>query len=301
MLGSPAVGPAGGLAGVAAAALAYAAGQCGLDDHGTRLVRLFDTAVYRLPAAGAVARIALLTSPGMVTQLATTVHVTRWLTGIAFPTVEPLPVNQPVVGHGCAVTFWRYLPQDGPVPGPADLGCLLRRLHRLGAPPVPLPTYRPLVPVRSAIESSRAIDDEERRWLTDHCGRLLDAYDQLKFPLPAGMIHGDAWRGNLMRDGRRIVLADWDAVSNGPREIDLIPTLQASRFGLPEDQRDAFIAAYGRDIRSWEGYPILRDIRELSTISALLRAGHIDRAAGRELQTRLRSLRTGDHQQWTPL
>ena len=48
------------------------------------------------------------------------------------------------------------------------------------------------------------------------------------------MIHGDAWWGNLLRDGDRVVLADWDNVSTGPREIDLIPTLQAPRFGLPE-------------------------------------------------------------------
>jgi hypothetical protein len=95
------------------------------------------------------------------------------------------------------------------------------------------------------------------------------------------------------------VLADWDAVSTGPREIDLIPTVQASRFGLPEDQRDAFIVAYGHDIRSWEGYPIICDIRELSTISALLRDGHTDPAARRELQIRLRSLRTGDDRQAT--
>jgi hypothetical protein len=85
----------------------------------------------------------------------------------------------------------------------------------------------------------------------------------------------------------------------GPRETDLIPTLQAPRFGLPEDQRDAFIAAYGHDIRFWPGYPILRRIRELSTLSALLRDGHIDPAARQELQIRLRSLRTGDSQQWT--
>ena len=95
------------------------------------------------------------------------------------------------------------------------------------------------------------------------------------------------------------MLADWDAVSTGPREVDLIPTLQATRFGLPEDQRDAFIAAYGQDIRSWDGYPVLRDIRELSTLTALLRDGHADPAAQRELRIRLRSLRTGDDQQWT--
>jgi hypothetical protein len=47
-------------------------------------------------------------------QLATSIRVTRWLAGIGFPAVEPLPVEQPVTGNGCAVTFWRYMPQDGP-------------------------------------------------------------------------------------------------------------------------------------------------------------------------------------------
>src|SRR5215510_1996376 len=75
---------------------------------------------------------------------------------------------------------------------------------------------------------------------------------QAHFQLPTGMIHADAYRGNLLRGRQRAVLADWDAVSHGPREIDLIPTLQAPRFGLPQNERDAFIAAYGRDIRSWD-------------------------------------------------
>jgi aminoglycoside phosphotransferase len=300
MLRSRAEDPTADFPALAAAALQHAAGRCGLDSRGARLIRLFATAVYHLPAAAAVARIALVTSPDSVTRLATSVPVTRWLTGIGFPTVEPLSVDQPVTSHGCAVTFWRYLPQDGPEPGAADLGRLLRRLHQLDPPPVPLPAYRPLVSVRRTIESGRAIDEDERAWLRDRCEQLLDAYGQLNFPLPAGMIHGDAYRGNLLRDGHRVVLADWDAVSSGPREIDLIPTLQASRFGLSEAQRGAFIAAYGQDIRSWDGYPVLRDIRELSTMSALLRDGHVDPAAAQELQVRLWSLRTGDDRQWTP-
>jgi hypothetical protein len=76
--------------------------------------------------------------------------------------------------------------------------------------------------------------------------------------------------------------------------------MQGVRFGLPEDQRDAFIAAYGFDIRSWGGYLVLRDIRELSTTSALLRDAHIDAAADQELRLRLRSLRMGDDRQWSP-
>jgi hypothetical protein len=52
------------------------------------------------------------------------------------------------------------------------------------------------------------------------------------------------------------------------------------RFGLPAHQSDAFITADGHDIRTWDGYPILHEIRELSTLNAVLRGGHIDRAAG---------------------
>jgi Phosphotransferase enzyme family len=284
----------------AADALEETAQRGGLDSHGAQLIRLFATAVYHLPAADAVARIAVVHSPDSVSRLATSVEVTRWLTEIGFPSVEPLPVNQPVTSHGCVVTFWRYLAQDGPEPRPADLGHLLRMLHQLEKPPVHLPAYRPLRSVRWAIETSRVINDEERAWLTARCEQLLDSYGKLTFQLPAGMIHADAYRGNLLRDQQRVVLADWDAVSHGPREIDLIPTLQAPRFGLPENERDAFIAAYGHDIRSWDGYPVLHAMREISTLTALLRDGHADPAAHRELQIRLLSLRTGNNQQWTP-
>jgi aminoglycoside phosphotransferase (APT) family kinase protein len=292
--------PSADLPTVAASALQHAARHRGLNAHGARLIRLFATAVYYLPAADAVARIALVTSPDSVTKLAMSVRVTRWLAGIGFPAVEPLPVDQPVTSHGCAVTFWRYLPQEGPRPGPAELGRLLRWLHRLEPRPGLLPAYRPLVSVQRVIEASRAIEEDERTWLTNRCAQLLDAYDRLHFPLQAGMIHGDAYRGNLLCDGHRVVLADWDAVSVGPREIDLVPTLQAARFGLPEDQRNAFIAAYGHDIRSWAGYPILRDIRELSTTSALLRDGHVNETARHELRVRLRSLHADDDRRWTP-
>jgi hypothetical protein len=46
--------------------------------------------------------------------------------------------------------------------------------------------------------------------------------------------------------------------------------------------------------------PVLRDIRELSTLTALLRDGHADAAAQGGLQVRLRSVHTGDDRQWIP-
>jgi aminoglycoside phosphotransferase len=295
--------PAGASSGfpqAAVAALQDVAARSGVNARGASLVRVFSSAVYYLPAADAVARVAQWTSPASVSRLETSISVTRWLTRTGFPTVEPLPVEQPVTSHGCVVTFWRYLRQDGSKPTVADLGRLLRQLHQLAPPPaMQLPAYRPLISVRRAIEASRAISEDDRAWLKDYSGQLLAAYGQLTFLLPAGMIHGDAWRGNLLRDGHEVVLADWDNVSTGPREIDLVPTLQAPRFGLPQAERDAFIAAYGRDIRSWDGYRIMRDMRELSTLSAILRDAHADDKARHELGIRLRSIRQGDDRQWT--
>jgi Ser/Thr protein kinase RdoA (MazF antagonist) len=197
------------------------------------------------------------------------------------------------------VTFWRYLAEAGAVPSAAELGGLLRELHQLGPPPVPLPDYRPLTSVRRAIEASRGVGADDRAWLRERCDHLLGVYDKLGFVLPAGMIHGDAWRGNLLRDANRVVLLDWDTVSTGPREIDLVPTLQATRFGLPEAERDGFVAAYGQDIRNWDGYLALLEMRELSTLSAILRDAHANPASRRELAVRIRSVRIGDSQRWT--
>jgi Ser/Thr protein kinase RdoA (MazF antagonist) len=224
--------------------------------------------------------------------------VTRWLTTLDYPTVEPLPVEQPVLADGCLVTFWHYLPQDGAPPTPADLGDLLRRLHRLPPPPTDLPAYEPLWSVAKAIDHSAALTRQERAWLAGHCRSLVEAYRDLNFALQPGTIHGDAYRGNLLRDGSRVVLADWDSVSHGPREIDLIPTLQARRFGLPDDQRAQFTAAYGHDITTWPGYPTLRDIRELSTLTALLRNARTDPPSLHELRHRIHSIRQKDDRTW---
>ena len=142
MLGRDPAGLAPGFPCAAACALRDAASRGGLNTHGARLIRLFATAVTTFPA-DAVARIALLTSPNSVTRLATSVRVARWLAETAFPTVEPLQVDQPVISHGYVITFWRYLPQHGPAPDPADLASLLRQLHSWARPRFPcLPTSR---------------------------------------------------------------------------------------------------------------------------------------------------------------
>jgi hypothetical protein len=286
----------------AGAALAHSCKEAGLDTTGVTLLRDFANAVYHLEAEGVVVRLAQATTPGKLDRLTTSVRVTRWLVEQGFPTIRPLDMKQPVVAEGFLATFWRHEEHMGPPPDPAQLGPLLRRLHDLPPVPFELPTHDPFGAVRRAIDASLSIDDDDRRWLLERCDTLSEAYyERTEFALPYGLIHADAHRGNMIRTRDGFVLCDWDGVCAGPREIDLIPTLQGIRFGLTERQRSNFSEAYGHDATKWEGYPVLRDMRELQTLTAVLRNAHRDRTARDELRLRLASLRAGDDRLWHPL
>ncbi len=281
--------------------LAEACRQAGLNSAGARLLRSFANVVYHLPAEGVVVRLAEATTPGKYDRLVTSLKVTRWLCEQGFPAARPLNCRQPLAVEGCLATFWHYEEHAGPAPDPVALGFLLRRLHTLPSVPFELPTYDPFGPVRRAVAASQVLGAEEREWLLERCSALSDSYyERLEFALPYGLVHGDAHRGNLLRTPGRLLLCDWDSVSAGPREIDLVPTLQGVRFGLTEAQRTGFVEAYGYDARQWPGYPVLRDIRELQTLTAVLRNGHRDPRGYAELRHRLASLRAGDDRTWHP-
>ncbi|GAA4216115.1 phosphotransferase family protein [Microbispora amethystogenes] len=281
-------------------ALAEACRLAGLDASGARLLRSFANVVYHLPSERVVVRLAETGAPGKYDRLVTSLKVTRWLHEQGFPVTLPLDVRQPLAVEGCLATFWHY--EEGAGDGdPVPLGLLLRRLHSLPPVPFELPTFDPFGRVRRAVRASRVLDDEEREWLLERCGALEEAYyERVEFALPYGLVHGDAHRGNLIRTGDRLLLCDWDSAGAGPREIDLVPSLQGARFGVSDAQRDGFVHAYGYDIRDWPGYPVLRDIRELQTLTAALRIGHRDAAALAELRHRLASLRAGDDRLWHP-
>jgi len=285
----------------ALAAIERACEQVGLNPAGARLIRDYANLVYQLPAERVVLRLAESTAPGKYERLVTSVRVTRWLAEQDFPAVRPLDVRQPVAAEGFFVTFWHHEEHVGPPPDPVALGAMLRRLHALPPVPFDLPTYDPFGSVRRAIDACRVLAPQDRDWLLERCASLAEAYyERLEFGLPYGLIHGDAHRGNLLRTPGRLLLCDWDSVSAGPREIDLVPTLQGVRFGLTERQRRGFSEAYGYDMTAWPGYPVLRDMRELQTLTAVLRNAHRDPRARDELDLRLASLRAGDDRPWNP-
>ncbi len=282
------------------AILAAACNQVGLDARDAILLRYHVNAVYHLPHAGAAARLA---AARRAAQARTSIHVTRWLCSKGFPATAPLDVEQPVEIGGQVVTFWRYYDQnDRRLPPPRELARLLCDLHTFDLPPYPLPTYRPLDSFREELKTygPMVLADIEYRFLSDRTAELLHAYARLSSALGQGLIHGDARIGNMLWDGDAAVLGDWDSVSIGCRELDLVITYQGTRYGRSKADLDEFAAVYGWDVRTWPGYTTLRDIRDLQTLGAPLRLA-VDRPeVADELHHRIRGLRSGDQmQQWS--
>jgi hypothetical protein len=206
-----------------------------------------------LPTAGLVLR---LGAPGerSLAKARRGVAVAQWLTRLGFPAVEPADVDQPVLLDTAVVTFWRYYPQhDRGYPPVTHLAALLRQLHQLTTPPadlpVELPTYQPLQSFTAVLAAARGLPDDDLDFLADTRQRLLTAYTDLAFVLPPGLIHADAWTGNLL----------------------------------------------------WDGYPVLRDIHQLHTLTSFIRLAPTDPAAHAELRHRITCLRNGDQStRWTP-
>jgi hypothetical protein len=268
--------------------------QVGLSPAGIRVVHEHATAVITHDAAGIAIRVS---GPGFGREAARrAVAVAGWLAAQGFPATAPVPGLAPVEASGRIVTFWRYYPQpEGESPPVAALGSLLRDLHSMSPPPVNLPPYRPLEDLGAALAQGNTIAEDDRAWLLRRRSELISAYQQLNTALGIGMIHGDAYPGNLLWDGNRVLLGDWDEAATGPRELDLANTYQGQRFGRSEMELRAFADAYGHDLREWPGFGLLVEMRDLHTLGSFIRrAGTGSDSARTELAYRIKTLKTLD-------
>ena len=292
-------------------AMQQAAAATGLETAGAKLLHHYSNAIYLLPAHNAVARVTY--GRDAADRVNRSQEITRWLTqDRQFPATQPLDNTSPVIASGAVVSFWTYYPQpDTPSPRTSgQLAVLLRLLHQTGTPPVCLPPWVPLASLDATIRDpslSAALSDDERTWIMARITEVRDQIADLDWPLNAGLIHGDAWAGNLLPVPEAVpggaVLGDWDWVSSGPREIDLIPTWHAAaRYGKgPSWVRD-FVSQYGYDLRQWEGYPVLMAMRDLVQLTGPVRRAPDSPPHRLALRQRLDSLRSGDTTSvWTAL
>jgi aminoglycoside phosphotransferase (APT) family kinase protein len=265
-----------------------------LDSSSLSALHHHATAVYVLTSLDVVVRV----SRGEDRRHARSAIATAsWLAEQDVPVTAPVRLDQPVEVEDVAVTFWRYYPQepDRPRPGAGALGSILRQLHELPAPPLELPRYQPLTRLGAVLAGPTRLAEADHVWLDQRRQELLAQYSQLNSTLGEGFIHGDAYPGNTLWARDRVILGDWDEVATGPRELDLINTHQGARMGRSQAERDAFTAAYGWDVTTWDGYPTLRAMRDLHTLAAFIERGAAgDQAAADEVEHRIRTLRIGD-------
>lgn len=243
------------------AVLVAACSAAGLDPSAAEPIRIAENEIWRLPGQRAIVRIA---RPGQSAAAVREVNVAQWLANNDVPAVRALPVDQPVEVSGRPVTFWEELPAhtNGTV---HDVVQLLKRLHPLPVPNFPLGELDPFVRVSERINAATSLTEDDRSWLRQRHEELQRQWVQRPSGLPDCVVHGDAWVGNVARTARGPILLDFERVSVGPPEWDLVSTaVKLTTTGAVSAPEYAeFCDLYGVDVTEWEGYELLAGAREL--------------------------------------
>ena len=271
----------------------------GFDTTSARLIKFTNSAVFDLPRADVVIKVA---GSRLVTErMPKVIEVARWLEANDFPAVRlHRGVAQPIHSHGHAATVWNRVEAGGLAPTGRELAQLILRFHRL-PPLATLPIWAPLVSIRQRIAEADGLEADDLDFLTARCDEVDRQLARLSPGLPPGPIHGDAFLGNLIPHTTGPVLCDFDSTSFGPREWDLAPVAVGSlRFDYEDDPHGPFAAAYGYDVTTWDGFPVLRSLRELQLVTSVLPVLRSNPPIRDQFEHRLSSLRAGDAVRWQP-
>ncbi|MFF7729349.1 phosphotransferase enzyme family protein [Streptomyces sp. NPDC008001] len=222
-------------------------------------------------------------------------RVARWLAGHGVPAVRAAE-DAPRVAGGRPVTLWHRLPEAVRPAGPADLAVLLRVIHALPEPDFALPPRDLLGGVERWLRlAGDAIDPADAAFLRQRRDAFAAEAAALTPHLPRGPIHGDALPRNVHMGPGGPVLVDLETFSGDLREHDLVVlALSKDRYGLPAEAYDAFVRAYGWDVREWDGCPVLRGARETASCAWVAQHAAGNPAARAEFARRVASLRDGD-------
>ncbi|PKV98648.1 phosphotransferase enzyme family protein [Nocardia fluminea] len=236
-------------------------------------IKVAENGIYRLADQQVVVRVA---RPGQTEAASRELEVARWLQANEISAVQPAGSRADFVDvDGRPVTFWRELGSHRPGTE-QEIATALRTLHALSVPEF-LSTVEPFVRIDERIDAGSALTPGDRQWLRDQLSELRARWKELASGHPWGPIHGDAWAGNVVTtDAGVTTFLDLERVSVGPPEWDLTSTaIKHSSFGwIPEQRYELFWRAYGYDVKTWSGFTLLRDIRELRmTCMAVQAAG----------------------------
>jgi len=283
------------------AVLADACAEVGLDARGAELIRFVNNAVFRLARHPVVVRIVL--TPGLRHRADNVVNAARLLADYSVPAVELLPdVTQPLHVGIHSATFWQEVPDSGAEPTAAELATLLRQMHDIPVGDAELPEWNPIDDLRRRISDAEGWDPDDVDFLLRRCDEVESRLAEVDYELPRGVVHGDAHLGNVITTPGGTVLCDFDTTCVGPREWDLVPIAVGQlRFHHTVNKHEQLAEAYGFDVTRWDGFSVLREIRELKLTAAVLPIARSNPNIRSELRRRLRSVRAGDiFTRWVP-
>lgn len=214
-----------------------------------------------------------------------------------------IPAQQPLKAQNCLGTVWERLDEPDRDNLYHSLGLLLRIFHRrTAALRVPLKRWDPLsASDRRLVRVREHYAPEDITMLTQWSGRIASALDKVMPLLPAGVIHGQAEIGNVLFRAGHPAFIDFEQVSTGPREWDLVHSaVTVTRFSRPEQDYRDFTDTYGFDVRTWDGYHTYRRLWELCATTWLMQHRHHSRKVVDEIEVRLHTWRTDNPElRWT--
>ncbi|MFI8966806.1 phosphotransferase enzyme family protein [Streptomyces sp. NPDC053493] len=226
-----------------------------------------------------------------------------WLESAGVPAVRAAE-PKPLTAEGHPVTVWHRLPEAVRPAEPRDLAPLLRAVHALPEPAgLVLPRRELLGGVERWLRlAGDAIDPADAAFLRERRDSFAPAAAALTPHLTPGPIHGDALPRNVHVGPDGPVLVDLETFSSDLREHDLVVlALSRDRYGLDPAAYDAFTAAYGWDVREWEGCAVLRGARETASCAWVAQHAPSNPKALAEFERRVASLRDGDPEvRWYP-
>lgn len=285
------------------AQLVTACEQRGVDPAGARLLHNYSNAIFHLPAQDALVRITV--GAADYDQVRLTQIITGWLARThRFPATAPYKSVEPVrLEGGTVASFWEYHQQPETLTyTSADLADLLRRLHCVddSGRPSGIREWHPLRSLETALADDipeSVLSAEDLLWLRQEIATVRKELSEIDWELTPGLIHGDAWAGNLLADSssRGLLLGDWDWVSIGPREVDLVPTWHAARrYGRDATWTRQFADTYGYDLGASPGFETLMRMRDFMQLTGPLRHSATQPRYLEALRQRLNGIRSGD-------
>ncbi|MEU4706763.1 aminoglycoside phosphotransferase family protein [Nocardia salmonicida] len=266
----------------------------GVDPADAELLRLGENAIYRLPGAIVVR----ISRPGQQAAALREVLVAQWLEASGIDAVQAVSgIRQPVEVNERSVTFWQELPPHHHGT-PAQVAGALKKLHALALPAsFDLGKLAPFVRLSERIDSADFLPDDDQRWMRENLADLRQRWEKLPTGLPWGVIHGDAWVGNAVAtDEGRVILLDLERTSIGPPEWDLVHTaIKWTSFGwISAKQYGEFCDVCGYDVTEWEGFELLRDIREFRMTTMAVQMAATDARWRKQAGHRLACIRCQD-------